>query len=306
MGLSLLRIHGRRDRPVDAVSVPQHHTDLPVARPAACNLVSVHDGRRDPVPEGCADPAVGWVGARGAVLLPLLEGLSASSTDAEGGLSGDDVGYGAVSIPWLSSSRPRNLHGGAPAPSKVTGSTSRPPSSGRTCEQAGLRHRRHQRRGQPSCALDLSLARPNQRSPRARAAATTGFIRSVSCPIHPWWRATRRTRPGRTARAARRNPGLDARRRRPAPTQPENLGQCSLAVDGAEQPILGRVDGENEIGKRVRPVDQDRDAARGHPLSNAHRPRQADRHVLPPAIAGKRDRLALAGAIVAVGDQACA
>ena len=26
--------------------------------------------------------------------------------DAEGGLSGDDVGYGAVSIPWLSSSRP--------------------------------------------------------------------------------------------------------------------------------------------------------------------------------------------------------
>src|SRR5208282_474964 len=40
-----------------------------------------------------------------------------------------------------------------------------------------------------------------------------------------------------------------------------NVGQRPLPVNGAKQPVLKRVDGENEIGKGVRPVDQHRDAA---------------------------------------------
>ena len=79
--------------------------------------------------------------------------------------------------------------------------------------------------------------------------------------------------------------------------------ECSFPVDGAEQPILKSVDGENEIGKCVRPVDQHRDAARRQAFPNAHRPRQRDGNVVAPTIAGKGDRLALVGAIVAVRDE---
>ena len=53
------------------------------------------------------------------------------------------------------------------------------------------------------------------------------------------------------------------------PDELENLGQGALPVDRAEQPIAGRVDGENEIGKRVGPVDQDGDATSGT-LSRMH------------------------------------
>jgi integrase-like protein len=48
----------------------------------------------------------------------------------------------------------------------------------------------------------------------------------------------------------------------------QNFGQGSVPVDGAEQPVLERVDSANKISKFVRPVYQHRDAA------NAHRPWQ--------------------------------
>ena len=41
----------------------------------------------------------------------------------------------------------------------------------------------------------------------------------------------------------------------------QDFRQGSAPVDGAEQPVLEGIDGENEIGKRVRPVDQHRNAA---------------------------------------------
>ena len=55
----------------------------------------------------------------------------------------------------------------------------------------------------------------------------------------------------------------------------QNFGQGSFPVDGAEQPVLERVDGANQIGKCVRPVDQHRDAAGRQTFPNAHRPWQA-------------------------------
>jgi hypothetical protein len=42
----------------------------------------------------------------------------------------------------------------------------------------------------------------------------------------------------------------------------QNFGQGSVPVDGAEQPVLERVDSANKISKFVRPVYQHRDAAR--------------------------------------------
>src|SRR5512132_3484980 len=48
----------------------------------------------------------------------------------------------------------------------------------------------------------------------------------------------------------------------------QNFGRGSVPVDGAEQPVLERVDSANKISKFVRPVYQHRDAA------NAHRPWQ--------------------------------
>ena len=84
----------------------------------------------------------------------------------------------------------------------------------------------------------------------------------------------------------------------------QNFGQGSVPVDGAEQPVLERVDGANKISKFVRPVYQHRDATRRQTFPNAHRPWQGNRNVVAPTIAGKIDRLALLGAIVAVGDEA--
>ena len=60
---------------------------------------------------------------------------------------------------------------------------------------------------------------------------------------------------------------------------------------------------QNEIGKCVRPVNQHRDATRRQTFPNAHRPWQRNRNVVAPTIAGKGDRLALVGAIVAVRDE---
>src|SRR5512132_378327 len=48
----------------------------------------------------------------------------------------------------------------------------------------------------------------------------------------------------------------------------QKFGRGSVPVDGAEQPVLERVDSANKISKFVRPVYQHRDAA------NAHRPWQ--------------------------------
>src|ERR1700726_1873624 len=50
----------------------------------------------------------------------------------------------------------------------------------------------------------------------------------------------------------------------------QNFGQGSVAVDGAEQPVLERVDGANKISKFVEPVYQHRDAARRQTFPNAH------------------------------------
>ena len=83
----------------------------------------------------------------------------------------------------------------------------------------------------------------------------------------------------------------------------QNFGESSVSVDGAEQPVLKRVDGENEIGKCVRLVNQHRDATRRQTFPNAHRPWQSNRDVVAPTIAGKTDPLALVGAIVAVRNE---
>ena len=65
----------------------------------------------------------------------------------------------------------------------------------------------------------------------------------------------------------------------------QNLGQRSLAIDSAEQPVFERIDGEHEIGERMRPVDQHGDAARRHTFPNAHRPRHGNGNERAPAIA---------------------
>ena len=52
----------------------------------------------------------------------------------------------------------------------------------------------------------------------------------------------------------------------------QNFGEGPVPVDGAEQPVLERVDGKNEISKCVRLVNQHRDATRRQTLPNAHRP----------------------------------
>ena len=84
----------------------------------------------------------------------------------------------------------------------------------------------------------------------------------------------------------------------------QNFGERSVPVDGAEQPVLERVDRANKIGKFVRPVYQHRDATRRQTFSNPHRPWQCNGNVVAPSIAIKNDRLARGGAIVTVGDEA--
>ena len=83
----------------------------------------------------------------------------------------------------------------------------------------------------------------------------------------------------------------------------QNFGQRSVAIDGAEQPVLESVNGENEIGECVRPVNQHRYAARRQTFPHAHRPWQRNWNVVAPTIAGERDRLAVVRAIVPVRDK---
>ena len=85
--------------------------------------------------------------------------------------------------------------------------------------------------------------------------------------------------------------------------KPQNFGERSFPIDGAEQLVLESINGENEIGERVRPVNQHRYATRRQTFPNAHRPRQCNGNVVGPTIAGKIDRLAVARAIVPVRDE---
>src|SRR6185437_2425631 len=81
------------------------------------------------------------------------------------------------------------------------------------------------------------------------------------------------------------------------------FAEGSVAVDSAEQAVLKRVDGEDEIRKFVRLVDQHRDTAGGQTFPNAHRPWQLDGDVVAPTVTSKCDRLVLNGVIVAICDE---
>ena len=70
----------------------------------------------------------------------------------------------------------------------------------------------------------------------------------------------------------------------------QNFGESSVSVYGAEQSVLERVDGKNEISKCVRLVNQHRDATRRQTFPNAHRPWQSNRNVVAPTIASKTER----------------
>jgi hypothetical protein len=79
-------------------------------------------------------------------------------------------------------------------------------------------------------------------------------------------------------------------------------GHGSIAINGGEQPVLKRIDGEDEIGECMRLVDQYGYATRGQTFPDAYRPGQPDRNIIAPTGPGEGDRLALVGAIVAVCD----
>ena len=82
--------------------------------------------------------------------------------------------------------------------------------------------------------------------------------------------------------------------------KPQNFGERSVPIYGAEQPVLESINGENEIGERVRPVNQHRYATWRQTFPDAHRPRQCNGNVVAPTIASEGDRLTVTGAIVAV------
>src|SRR5271166_1671643 len=87
-------------------------------------------------------------------------------------------------------------------------------------------------------------------------------------------------------------------------SESHDFGEGSLPVNGAKQPVFESVDGQNEVRECVRLIDQHRDAAGRQTLAHAHRPRQRDRNVSAPTIIGECDRLAFAGAVVSVRDEA--
>src|SRR5271168_4454498 len=80
-------------------------------------------------------------------------------------------------------------------------------------------------------------------------------------------------------------------------------GHGSIAIDGGEQPVLERIDGEDEIGECMRLVDQYGYATRGQTFPDAYRPGQPDRNIIAPTGPGEGERLALVGAIVSVRDE---
>ena len=77
----------------------------------------------------------------------------------------------------------------------------------------------------------------------------------------------------------------------------------SVPVDPAEQPVLKRVNGANEIGKCVGPIDQHCNATGGQTFPNAHGPWQCNGDVVGPKITVKRNRLALIGAVIVIRDE---
>src|SRR5713226_3070374 len=83
----------------------------------------------------------------------------------------------------------------------------------------------------------------------------------------------------------------------------QNFGDRSFPIDGAEQLVLESINGENEIGERVRPVNQHRYATRRQTFPNAHCPWQRNRNVVTPTIANERDRLAVVRAIVPIRNE---
>ena len=85
--------------------------------------------------------------------------------------------------------------------------------------------------------------------------------------------------------------------------KPQNFGDRSFPVDGAEQLVLESINGENEIGERMRPINQHRYATRRQTFPNAHCPWQRNRNVVTPTIACERDRLAVGRAIISVCDE---
>src|SRR5216684_185314 len=85
--------------------------------------------------------------------------------------------------------------------------------------------------------------------------------------------------------------------------KPQNFGERSFPIDGAEQLVLESINGENEIGERVRPVNQHRYATRRQTFPNAHCPWQRNRNVVTPTIANERDRLAVVRAIVPIRNE---
>jgi hypothetical protein len=114
-------------------------------------------------------------------------------------------------------------------------------------------------------------------------------------------RATRRRQSGRIAKGAQ-----EAQRSTP-PSPPEKHRSKYFAESSvpskAPSTVFKRVNGANEIGKCVGLIDQHRNATGGQTFPNAHGPWQCNRDVVAPRIAGKCNRLALTGAVVAIRDE---
>src|SRR6185437_5392337 len=75
---------------------------------------------------------------------------------------------------------------------------------------------------------------------------------------------------------ALRLPGCSARA--------ENFAERTRAIDRREEPLLGRVDEEREIGIHVRGVDEHGGNAARRPVLHAQRPWQANRNVAAPGL----------------------
>jgi hypothetical protein len=94
--------------------------------------------------------------------------------------------------------------------------------------------------------------------------------------------------------------GLVAHRLR---SDPHDLCDRSAAIDCREDSVLSFMDRKGEVGVGVGPIDQDGHETGGHSVPDAQGPRQTRRNVFPPGITVERDRLAVAEAIVAIGDE---
>ena len=95
-GLRLfLRLHGRRDRPVDAVAVPQSDPDFPVGREARLQPDHRYGGRGDQVHEGVER------GRAGQAVLPLLRARRhALAASADAGMDREDQRHALFDKGW--------------------------------------------------------------------------------------------------------------------------------------------------------------------------------------------------------------